>query len=150
MADSQDGFTLVELMIATSVLAILVVIGLGALNPLGQFRKTRDSRRKSDLAQIKRALLMYHNDNGQYPATGSLPSAGSIFESANLIYMKTMPGDPSGGDYSYDQTAGGQDYCLRASLEQETDSDIANSQRRCATACAEIVLGGNDYVVCAD
>ena len=56
------GFTLVELITAIGVLAILVSTVIAVINPLEQFNKAQDAKRKADLAQIQRALEVYYQD----------------------------------------------------------------------------------------
>src|SRR5260221_2944819 len=68
---AQRGFTLIELVVTIGILAILAVFAIAALNPLDQFRKARDSERKSDLAQMQRVLEQYYQDNGRYPDNGN-------------------------------------------------------------------------------
>lgn len=155
MERNFKGFTLVELLVAVAILAVLTVVGLMVINPVAQFNKTRDARRKSDLAQIKRALLMYHNDEGEYPSTDAFLSSGTAWTRPahpDVIYMKTVPVDPSAGYYSYSLTAP-EEYCLWATLQNTIDPDIAESQTRCADACGTLYGGtipAEGYVVCVD
>lgn len=55
--NKQSGFTLVELLIVIVVIAILAAISIVAYNGIQE--RARDSRRASDIAQIKKALLTY-------------------------------------------------------------------------------------------
>jgi prepilin-type N-terminal cleavage/methylation domain-containing protein len=64
----NKGFTLVELIVAIGILGILAITAIVAINPFAQFQKADDIRRKSDLAQIQRALESYYQDNKAYPA----------------------------------------------------------------------------------
>src|SRR5690606_1210190 len=43
---AQSGFTLIEIITALGVLTILATIILAAVNPIEQFRKAQDARRK--------------------------------------------------------------------------------------------------------
>ena len=149
------GFTLIELLVVISIIGVLAALIMVNFNAARE--RTRDVSRKSDLDQIKKALRMYYNDNNLYPINGTLVW-GSPFQSISggMIYMKILPHDPSyqaatgTPEYSYNQTLPGQDFCLRASLENKSDGDINKSQTRCATACSGITIGTYDYVACAD
>lgn len=60
------GFTLVELMVVIAIIAILV--GVGALAFGGALKRARDAKRKADLNEIRKALMMYYTESGSYPA----------------------------------------------------------------------------------
>ncbi|MBI5742854.1 MAG: prepilin-type N-terminal cleavage/methylation domain-containing protein [Candidatus Niyogibacteria bacterium] len=55
----KKGFTLLELLIVISIIAILSLILIFALNPAEILRKARDTQRVSDLNTIKTALAVY-------------------------------------------------------------------------------------------
>ena len=62
----QVGFTLVELLVAITILVILTGIGFGTFSR--SQKKARDGQRKSDLHQLQQALETYANDHsGKYP-----------------------------------------------------------------------------------
>ena len=63
MGDKREkGFTIVELLIVIVVIAILAAITIVAYNGIQQ--RARDTRRASDIAQIKKALLAYDATHG--------------------------------------------------------------------------------------
>lgn len=55
----ESGFTLLELLIVVSIIAILSVALVMVLNPAEALRKARDSQRLSDLSTMKTALGLY-------------------------------------------------------------------------------------------
>lgn len=61
------GFTLVELLIVMAILAMLMVMVVGILNPVALVNRARDSRRKNDLNKFRIAFEEYYNDKGVYP-----------------------------------------------------------------------------------
>lgn len=67
--NTRPGFTIVELLIVIVVIAILAAVTIVAYN--GISNRATDSRRASDIAAIKRMLLIYHNDHGGLPMTGA-------------------------------------------------------------------------------
>ncbi|MBI5448719.1 type II secretion system protein GspG [Candidatus Gottesmanbacteria bacterium] len=122
----KKGFTLMEILVAISIIAILTAIGIVSYGSVN--RRSRDTKRKSDVEQIRSAIEMYRTDNGYYPSTG----AGSWTDMSNLsadlvaTYMPSIPADPKDPDYVYRYKAtdvsGGSyyGYCVSAYLEAET------------------------------
>ena len=133
---SNQAFSLIELLVAVAILGILAAAVLFALNPIAQIQKAHDARRKSDLAEIQKALEIYYNDHNAYPTTdvayftiGSL-NWGDLW----LPYMAQIPYDPTGGPapgghdpgrhYQYVPypvgSANPQGFCLYANLERDS------------------------------
>ena len=96
-----SGFTLIELLIVITIIGILATVVLASFG--GAQAKARDGRRKSDLAQVKRAMELAKSDckgSAYYPS----PSGGTTVEkyndlasylsNKNLAYMSTVPKDP--------------------------------------------------------
>lgn len=63
----QSGATLVELMVAISIIVFLASLSVVILRE-AQI-KTRDTIRANDLQAISQALNVYHQDTGHYPST---------------------------------------------------------------------------------
>lgn len=102
------GFTLIEILVAATILATLTGGVLLTLNPLAQINKGQDAQRLTDIQAVKTALDLYYQDHKCYPpALGSgLPNEGIPFgrewKIGNTVYMKKVPQDPKCGN---DQTA---------------------------------------------
>jgi len=91
------GFTLVELLIAISLIAILTGVLLAVLNPRGIQAKARDSQRISDLSKVKVALENYFSDNRAYPVEAAwayIDTGGTISAALKPNYINTLPKDP--------------------------------------------------------
>jgi prepilin-type N-terminal cleavage/methylation domain-containing protein len=66
----NGGFTLIELLIVIAVIAIIAGVVMVALNPLGRFQDSRNSRRWSDVNTYASSLKLYQVDNsGAYPVS---------------------------------------------------------------------------------
>jgi prepilin-type N-terminal cleavage/methylation domain-containing protein len=61
------GFTLVELLIVVTLIGILAVVVMSALNPIEQVNKTRDAGRRADANQIVGAVERYYASTLEYP-----------------------------------------------------------------------------------
>jgi len=109
----QSGFTIVELLIVTVVIAILAAISVVAYNRIQQ--RGRDAQRKNDVATLQKALELYHADNGGYPtcAANTTYFAGDPRTSCSMTdpdivnalspkYISKVSTDPLNvGDYYY-------------------------------------------------
>ncbi len=104
----RKGFTLIELLVVIAIIGILATIGLVALN--GAREKARDATRKSDISQVKTALVLYADDNSnQYPAGPDDSITGDgIFdttEANNPVYSayisKAIADPTNSGEYKY-------------------------------------------------
>lgn len=70
MHKSQNGFTLIEVLLSVSAIAILAGIVILAVNPTKQLGETRNAQRSSDINTILNAAYQYALDNN-----GTLPAA---------------------------------------------------------------------------
>ncbi len=63
----SGGFTMIELLIVISILGILAVMVLAAINPLEQINRGRDTAKRGDAEQLLGALERYNAFNGFFP-----------------------------------------------------------------------------------
>lgn len=61
------GFTMIELLVVISVIGVLAVAVLSSINPIEQINKGRDTRTRSDAAQLINAVDRYFSIHEQYP-----------------------------------------------------------------------------------
>lgn len=66
------GFTLIELLIVIAIISILVGIVVVAINPVRLLERSRDSKDRQEMQQLKNSLQLYFNDFNAYPAAASL------------------------------------------------------------------------------
>lgn len=92
------GFTLIEMLIVIAVIGVLAVAVLSAINPVEQMRKARDTRRRSNAAELLNALERYYATNEEYDATfllgtvdgtgcASIVVAGGVVDTADLAEL---------------------------------------------------------------
>lgn len=161
----RKGFTLIELLIVITIIGVLTA--LVATNLQGARSRARDTRRKSDLRAIEQSVRLYYNDSGRFPAgqafdivgcgTITAPTAcswGGAFSTATSTYMGALPLDPSSSTTNpiyYRYVSGNYDqYLLVAQLENLSDSDISDSQARCASLYGTYTGDTTrDFVLCA-
>lgn len=152
------GFTLVELLVTIAIIGILTSVGLSTFTSAQ--KKSRDARRKNDLATITKALEVYYNDHSRYPndETGQIKGCtiadpdteevcawGAAFQHADTtpatVYLISLPDDPgSGRDYYYEAAADRKSYQLYSRLENAADpavpKDGETPQVYSGTVCA--------------
>lgn len=116
----RTGFTLIELVVVISILAILA----GALIPrvTNRMAQSRDARRLADVQTIKNAVDQFYIDKGYYPAAQQNASYGGwdVSQDGSFIpdlvkegYLPAVPADPMNDEtyqyryYVYDKGTGG-------------------------------------------
>lgn len=98
------------------------------LDPVAQFQKANDAKRKSDLNQIQKALETYYQDMGKYPDTDRTDKTnykikgldGNAVEwgTSWLPYMSVLPKDPASTKHYEYFSLLGQTYFIFASLDR--------------------------------
>ena len=138
----QKAFTLVELLITISIIAILAAIA--SISYSGIQQRGRDAQRKNDLNQIKVGLSTYYN--AQVPVQFVPSASGCTSTSSNCAtltidgstdllsvalepnYIRNVPTDPTGtGNNVYQyyssplNSSANQAFTLTATLENKND-----------------------------
>ena len=118
----RRGFTLIELLVVITIMAIL--IGVAAVNYQRTVKLGRDTKRKTDLEQLRQALETYRSENGTYPNTGLTGGLNALTPD----YIAELPTDPKGGTYAYVAANSGTvlTYSLCSSLEIDPNQTLTN------------------------
>jgi len=134
----KRGFTLIELMVAISIIAILAAVGLVVY---GTAQKTgRISKRIQDLGALKTGLELYKTATGSYPVAatpGTFVCIGAATSSLiGLVpsYMPSLPADPldSGNaasgtncyEYTSNSATNATEYKIRTKLNVSTSGEM--------------------------
>lgn len=145
----SKGFTLVELLVVISIIAILSVIGVTVFS--GVQKSARDAQRKGDVNSIANALEVNKPPTGTYPML-----LYSFFASGKV------PFDPVAGGYYVSPTGCGDStlvdgqnacwYCLKGTAtpgycKLSTDSWIVSGTTEGSTwtVCANLETGNPKY-----
>lgn len=161
---TSKGFSLLELLVAIAIIGL--IIGISLPNFFGARQRARDVRRKGEAQQLKTALQLYFNDYQRYPdgsvdgdvingcgvnGVSACPCASASFAAGgsgcDTVYMTNFPNE-FGTGIRYYEVNSGSGYCILATLENISDSDVSVSQQRCQNICGS--MGSDDYAVCSE
>lgn len=125
----QIAFTLIEMLVVLGIIALVITIA--SISYSTAQRKSRDSRRKSDLKAVQSAFEQYYSVCGfQYPAVvgGFVPTIGCA--SPATVFLPTAPVDPKNGTPYPLPTSSTSEYQVCVTLESETPSGycVTNQQ----------------------
>ena len=134
----KRGFTLIELMVVISVIAILSTIVLLSLDSAR--KDARDSQRIADMQAVLGSQNLYYSHNNYFftdNGTDGVPDVNGYL---------TASSDPQGENYIWEDNTGcdpdGEYFCVYATLEIAADdcdyeTYIAVSEKGIETICEE-------------
>lgn len=94
---SNSGFSLIELMVAIIIIAIIASVGL--VNYSQSQLVAKDSKRKSDIQEIQKALEQYYSASNPSVYPANINTGGPI-DSKTYFQSGHIPKDPNGSDYT--------------------------------------------------
>ncbi len=115
----QLGFSLIELLVVATIIIVLMTIGMVSYRQSS--RKGRNAKRKSDLESVRQALVLYRNDEGEYPDPTAADGTNAAFTEtlttiADYISFGSLV-DPRSPTYDYTYSSDSSDFTLCATLE---------------------------------
>lgn len=132
--NNMRGFTLIELMISITIIALLSSGALVAFNSARE--NARDAKRSSQVEQLSLALETYRQTIGAYP---------SGLSALAPTYIAEVPNDPSGNAYSYgNATCNGVN---RTVVYSKYVEKLKNAQTMSCTTGIQTVAGKYQYIV---
>ena len=148
--NSQEGFTLVELIITIAIIAILAGVVVFFINPGNSLGSSRNSQRRVDTTSLLNAVHQYNIDNGDFPSgiptgtasvigtassgcssacTATTTNSSCLDLSGDLVpaYLATIPFDPLTGsatntDYYILENSSGR--IVVGACDPDQDADI--------------------------
>ena len=137
----RDGFTLFELLVSISIIAILTAMVTVSYS-VAQ-KKARDVRRMQDVEMIQKAAEQYYSlNNYSYPTNG-MYAIGTSWAVGDQTVLESYPQDPKNVD-PYLYISGTSDlvsYCVCASLEGKRGNSLT-------TGCSFLGVGGTGSYFC--
>lgn len=102
--ENERGFTLIELMIVVSIIAILA--GILIPNFVNARAQAMTAACESNLRSIATAAELYYADQQVYPASGDV--SATLFTANGTSYLNNVPTDPAaptpGSPYTFTNT----------------------------------------------
>lgn len=112
----KKGFTLIELMVVLSIVALLLTLAVPKY--FNSVEKAKEATLRQDLRTMREAIDRFHGDHDRYPE--------SLEELAERKYLRAIPPDPITGEASTwiaippDGTAAGGVYDIRSGAAGES------------------------------
>lgn len=104
----KSGFSLMELLIVIAIIGALVAIAASSYSSAQ--KRSRDSRRSSDLKAMQNAWEQYYSDS-----SGVYPDVSTCTVSTTYL-PQGLPTDPKTGS-AYTKTCTTSSYCICATIE---------------------------------
>lgn len=145
MRKRSKAFTIVELMVAMAVIAVL--LGLAAFGISTLNRLSRDNQRRTTVENIQRMLAAYYADYYQYPNPSDMVVSANTVSITGYAYTAvpltgaTRVADTTtldGTRYCYSKQSDG--YVLAAKLESGQYFNSGESQTKCSDTTSSFFL----------
>jgi len=142
--DSQNGFTLMELMVVIAIIVLLA--GIMTPNVARRLEKAKMTKAEADIAAIEGAIAMYENDLGTYPPMG-IDYLDTCLTGRDSSVIPYVPADNPKWNGPYIKGVGKdswkQDYVYLKNRCPRCPSTCPGTPSTCPVNCPPIV--GTDY-----
>jgi|Napbiome12C3dose_1001474.scaffolds.fasta_scaffold00001_159 prepilin-type N-terminal cleavage/methylation domain-containing protein len=116
---NPKGFTLVELLVVVSIIAVLSVIGITVFT--GVQKNSRDARRRGDIEAISKAIEAHINTSTDQNCTAAAGTYCAPQDATTWFASGKIPTDPaSGASYNGLPANGATSYTVCAKLGDAT------------------------------
>ncbi|MDO8576950.1 MAG: type II secretion system protein [Candidatus Daviesbacteria bacterium] len=113
---SPQGFTLVELLVVVSIIAVLSIIGITIFT--GVQKNARDARRRGDIDSMSKAIEAHMNNTTNQYCTAAAGTYCAPQDSTSWFSSGTRPIDPAtSAQYTGQPVNGATSYTVCATLE---------------------------------
>jgi len=117
----KKGFTLFELLVSISIIAILTAIA--SMSFSGAQKKARDSKRISDMNSVQKAAEQYYSFSSYvYPSNTNVAWTATNGQTV----LDVFPADPKQTGWTGYVYSAGVTYCACAALENNTGNSTNN------------------------
>lgn len=97
--NNSSGFTMIELLVVIAVIGVLAVAVLSSINPIEQINKGRDTRTRSDAAQLINAVDRFFAIHEVYP--WNLDSEDGTYTATITEYIDEFEQSEDAGDAAW-------------------------------------------------
>lgn len=140
----NKAFTLIELMVVISIIAILASVGVSVYANAQKI--ARDGKRQGDIKEIQKALEQYYAVTRTYP--GSNSAAGTLATVNSYFQNGIVPTDPTGPSYSYLTCSNNDKYVLCSTGMESCNSTKCNASSTLpANGCSGLTAGTAAFCV---
>lgn len=122
----SQGFTIIELLVVVTIIIVLTAITAVSFRATSQ--RSRNSKRESDIAQMRTALEIYRSSNGSYPVyagSNQVTNFTNLLSNTSFTQFlanKTLADPTNTGSYRYEyvSAANGSTYSICYTSEPAT------------------------------
>ena len=119
--NKKNGFTLFEILITISIIAVLTVL-ISIAYSVAQ-KKTRDTRRMEDMKLIQSAAEQYFSLNNSYPNVDAYKVGVAWTAVDGTVILENYPSDPKDKTAYKSDNISSRSYCVCARLEDTTSGN---------------------------